>query len=173
MAYLAKEDYTLRIPLTHLDEILNNASDDGTAINNDLIREDAEQTAQATIQSYLAARFLILDEFAKDSTDNPDIRNKIILKCMIDISIYNIYYSLNPRDMPTSRQNAYDECMEMLQAYKDGDLVFIAPPEDPNGIAPRPEEDGGTQRLILNSHYKFVSKPFTDPTSRDNRNDIV
>jgi len=158
MAYLYKNDYTTVITQEYLDQILTQAAANST-LTEDEIREDAEDTAQAEITSYLYARFLIEDEFAKVAPD--ENRNKIIMRCVMNIAIYNIHFVINPRDVPETREKAYDACLDKLAAFRDGNLLFPPPPAD-GGISPRPPEDGGSSRVNLTSNVKFISKPYSD-----------
>ena len=158
MPYLEKNDYSTVITQIYLDQILIQAADN-TTLTEDEIRLDAEQTAEAEITSYLYARFLIEDEFAKAAPDQD--RNKIIMRCTMNIALYNIHFVINPRDVPETREKAYDACMDKLAAFRDGDLLFPPPPAE-GGIAPRPEDEGGSSRVNLTSHIKFISKPYSD-----------
>lgn len=158
MAYLSKDDYTTVITQEYLDQILTQAAANST-LTEDAIREDAELTAQAEITSYLYAKYIIEDEFAKTVPD--ETRNRIIMRCAMNIALYNIHFVINPRDVPETREKAYDACLEKMAAFRDGELLFPPPPAD-GGMAPRPPEEGGTSRININSHIKFISKPYSD-----------
>lgn len=166
MAYTAKDDFTLRIPLKYLDQILDQAFE-LSGFTSDQVLEDAVQTAFAEVGSYLAAGFIIEDEFAKDGSLPTDIRNKDLLKCILDIALFHVHYTISPRDIPETRQLAYDSCLEKLAAYRDGKLVFYPIFPSDGGIEIRPEADGGVLPLELVSHTKFISRPFNDPTGTE------
>jgi len=163
MAYLKKDDYTLRIIQDNLNQILTQAAEN-SGFSEDEIRLDAELTAQAEIGGYLSGRYKIEDEFAKDATAPADIRNKTILKCALDISLFNLYVIINPRDVPEIREKNYDRCLEMLAAYRDSTLIIYPIYPTDGGIEVRPEDEGGDSRFIITSHTKFISRPFNDPT---------
>jgi hypothetical protein len=158
MAYIAKSDYSLRINVPHFEEILSQAVD-SSGLTEDQIREDAEQTAITEINAYLTGKYIMEDEFTKDGTLVPDPRNKFVLKCVMDIALYNIHFVINPRDVPEIREKAYNACLENLAAYRDGRLIFLSDVAT-GGVAIRP--DGGIKAINLTSQRKFISKPYQD-----------
>lgn len=163
MAYIKKSDYTLRITQSNLDTILTQAAQD-SGITADEIREDAELTAQAEIGGFLSGRYKIEDEFAKDADTPPDIRNKTILKCALDIALFSLYVIINPRDVPEVREKNYDRCLADLAAYRDSQLLLYPAYPTDGGIEIRPEDEGGDSRIIMGGHIKFISRPHNDPT---------
>ena len=165
MAYFKIDDYTLRISKPYLDQILDQATE-LSGYTADQVLEDAQDTAIAEISAYLTSRYVIEDEFAKDATADPDNRNKMILKCGLDMAIYFIHWTINPRDVPELREKAYLSCREMLAAFRDGELLLLQPPST-GGVEIRTEEDGGDKRTELNSQIKFISKPYSDPANTD------
>lgn len=160
MAYVQLDDYAYRITREYLDSILEQA-ELGTGLTQDEIREDAELTAITEINAYLHSKYLMEDEFAKEATALPDDRNKFVLKCVLDMALYNIHYVINPRDVPETREKAYTMCLDNLAAYRDGELVFLSPPSS-GGISLRPIDEGGTRRINIYSQVKFTSKPYSD-----------
>lgn len=155
MAYLAKDDYTLHISIDHLDRILTQASTSSGKTELQIL-EEAEATAESEILSYLTGQYEIETELAKSATDTD--RNRLIKKCMIDISLYHIFFTVNPRDIPESREKLYNHCIMSLKAYRNNELNFglAVVDVDADGIA-----DVG--RFSFGSHKKFISRPFTDP----------
>lgn len=158
MAYLELDDYGTVATQIYLDQILTQASE-STSLSKDEIRLDAELTAIAEISAFLTGRYIIEDEFIKVSPDAD--RNKIVMRCTMNFALYNIHFVINPRDIPELREKAMTACLEKLAAFRDGELIFLTPPAS-GGIEIRPVEDGGTERLNLQSQIKFVSKPFND-----------
>ena len=158
MAYLSKDDYSTVITQTYLDQILDQAAEN-TSLTADAIRDDAELTAIAEISAFLTGRYIIEDEFSKTAPD--DDRNRIVMRCVMNLALYNIHFVINPRDVPTTREKAYTECKEKLAAFRDGELIFLTPPAS-GGIEIRPVADGGTERINLQSQIKFTSRPFND-----------
>lgn len=157
MAYLVKDSYTISISIDHLDKILTQAAED-SGLTADQIRTDSELTAQAEIDAYLAKYYDTVTEFAKNGATAPATRNKMILRCYVQLSLYNIFHTVSPRDIPEMRQKLYDDCIGMLKAYRDGELDFGLDVIDADG-----DGEADVQRIQLNSHTKFISKPFTDP----------
>jgi hypothetical protein len=160
MAYIKIDDYSLRITKEYLDQILAQAVEN-TGLTEEQVRQDSEETAYAEISAFLTGKYIIEDELAKDATAPVDDRNKIVLKCALDMSIYFIHWVINPRDVPELREKAYTNCREMLAAFRDGELIFLTPPAS-GGIAVRPIDEGGTRRVNIYSQIKFNSKPYSD-----------
>lgn len=154
MAYLAKDDYTISISIDHLDQILAQAANN-SGLTADQIRVNSEDTAEAEINAYLSKNYDTDTEFAIDA---PAPRNRMILRCMIQLSLYNIFHTISPRDIPEMRQRLYDECIETLKAYRDGMLDFGLDVIDADS-----DGDPDVERTMLISATKFISKPFSDP----------
>jgi hypothetical protein len=158
MAYLVKDDYTISTSIDHLDQILAQAANN-SGLTADQIRTNSEDTAQAEINAYLSKYYDTATEFAIDGSIAPATRNKMILRCMVNLSLYNIFHTISPRDIPEMRQKLYDDCIEMLKGYRDGALDF--------GLAVIDTDMDGepdVERTMLQSGKKFISKPFTDPS---------
>lgn len=149
MAYLDKEDYTISVPILHLDEIMDEAAE-LSGKTEDVIRGEAEQLADAQIQSMLSSKYDIATELAKTSPDAT--RARMIMKCMVDISLYHLHFTINPRNIPEIRMKAYDDCKDMLKAAQEGTLLII-------GVA---LVVGAISNTEIVSQSKFISKPFTD-----------
>ena len=158
MAYLVKDDYTITTSVDHLDQILTQAAV-SSGLTADQIRTNSEDTAQAEINAYLSKYYATIPEFAIDGSVAPTTRNKMILKCAVIISVYNIFHTVSPRDIPEMRQRLYDDCIEMLKAYRDGQLDFGLDVIDIDG-----DGEPDVQSIQIETHKKFISKPFTDPT---------
>lgn len=157
MAYLVKDSYTISISIDHLDKILTQAAT-SSGLTADQIRIDSELTAEAEINAYIAKYYASEAEFLIDGSVSPATRNKMMLRCYVQLSLYNIFHTISPRDIPEMRQKLYDDCIGMLKAYRDGEIDFGLDIIDV-------DEDGeaDVQRIMLTSHTKFISKPFTDP----------
>lgn len=156
MAYLVKDDYTLHIALEHLDQVLKQAIK-GSTLTPPQILQRTEGVAESEVISYLLGKYLIEDELAIDGSVDPDGRNKFIMRCMIDISLYHLFLSVNPRDVPESRQVQYDYAVSMLDKYRNEELNFGLPIVDLDGDG---VED--VLRINLSSNRKFISRPFSD-----------
>jgi hypothetical protein len=157
MAYLVKDDYTISTSIDHLDQILAQAATN-SGLTVDQIRGNSEDTAEAEINAYLAANYDTATEFAINGAVAPTTRNKLILRCMVNLSLFNVFHTVSPRDIPAMRRTLYDDCIAMLKAYRDGELDF--------GLGIKDEDGDGVadvQRTMLCSHVKFNSDPFRDP----------
>lgn len=149
MAYLEKADYTISVSHTHLDEILS-AAVSGSGKAEDVVRQEAEDTAEAQIRSYTQAKYDVATEFAKTAPDAT--RARMIIKCMVDISLYHLHFTINPRNIPKLRADAYDNCIEHLKAIQKGTMVLV-------GVD---EVESPLNHTFINSQIKFVSKPHQD-----------
>lgn len=151
MAYLSKDDYSLRIGVSHLTEILEQAAET-TALSQDNIRNNAESWAQATIKSYLTTKYNIDSEFALTGAS----RNFQILGITIDLSICTLHKTINPRDVPEHISLACEAAIKWLEEARNGTIVVDLPG--------RTNSEGGTNpaRTFIGSQTKFISKPYSD-----------
>ena len=152
MAYLQKDDYTIAISLENLNEVLEQAAEQ-TGFTEDTVRLNSELTAQAEIKAYLNYRYVMDDEFALNFDDVPDERYKLMIKCVVNCSIYNLHMTINPRDVPEKVEKAYEHCMEMLDAARRGELDLDLH-----------LQEEAKEFVKAGSNVKFVSKPYLDQT---------
>ena len=133
--YIDWDDYTISISATNLQDIVAQGVEFSGVTEQELL-DNSELTAQAEIRSYLAPVYKIDDEFDLNYTDVPDVRNKLTLRCNVNLSLYNLHMTISPRDVPEKVEKAYERCLEMLDAARRGELDFGLPPEVPNGTDP-------------------------------------
>ncbi len=117
MAYLSKDDYSLRIQRKHLNDILSQAATQ-TGFKGDDILEDAELTAEAEIRAFLTDVYEIEAEFNKTGNS----RNRLIMKCYLDMVLYEIHFVLAPTDIPVGRKNQYEKCRSMLDMMRQEEI---------------------------------------------------
>lgn len=160
MAYLVEDDYTISTSIDHLTQILAQAAAN-SGLTAAQIRVNSEDTAEAEINAYLAANYDTATEFEIDGAAAPTTRNKLILRCMVNLSLFNVFHTISPRDIPEMRRRLYDDCISMIKAYRDGELDFGLAIVDADGDG---EQD--VQRTMLCSDTKFNSKPFRSPITR-------
>ena len=152
MAYVKESDYTLRISIDHLTEILTQAAAT-SGLTTTQIRQRAEAVAEAEIRSYLISKYKIAQEFALDATTNDTSRNHLILQWYLDISLFNIHFTVNPRDIPETREKQYKMAMQGLAAARDANIVLEIDQVEPFYT-----------RHKIGSNCKFISHEFTDPS---------
>lgn len=160
MAYLVEDDYTISISIDHVDQILAQAANN-SGLTADQIRTNSEDTAEAEINAYLSANYDTATEFAIDGAVAPTTRNKLIIRCMVNLSLFNLFHTISPRDIPEMRQKLYDDCIEMLKAYRDGELDFGLDRVDADS-----DGEPDVQRTMISSGVKFNSRPFRDPITQ-------
>lgn len=153
MAYLQKSDYTLRIDIVTLEEILTQAALT-SGLTNDQVRTNAELWAQSVITSYLASRYQIGQEFSRSAPDAS--RNFLIIGVMLDLAIWTMHKTVNPRDIPELRQLSYEESMSWLEKARDAEFVIT-------GVA----TISTYYPTVIGSGVKFVSDPFKEARFRD------
>lgn len=158
MGYLSESDYTIRTSLPILDEILTQAAlastlPGGPTPSTDQVRTNAELTAQAEIITYLGTLFQIVGEFNRPSADTN--RDRLIIMITVSISLYNLYFTVTPRDIPELIANNYKASIDMLKAFRDGTLSCQ--------VARVPaSQTAGARRVEIYSQRKFISKQFDD-----------
>ena len=149
MAYLSKDDYSFRIQRRHLDDILNQAVEQTDSFSADDALSSAELTAQAEIRAFLIDVYKIDEEFAKTGS----ARNKLIMKCYIDIALYHLHMSITPQDIPETRYMAYEKCSELLDQMRREE---INPGIDLN------DDDDLTRKTKIITNTKFIFHPHDD-----------
>lgn len=153
MGYLSQDDYTISISVTNLTEILSVASA-SSGLTAAQVRANAENLAIAEINSYLSQYFATSNEFGKSAGDAT--RNMLILRIVVNIALWQIHQSINPRDVPEIRQELYDKALKDLVSFREGNLLC--------GLTRLPtSQTGGGRRIELYSNQKFISKPYDDP----------
>jgi len=152
--YIDWADYTISISNSNLKEIVEQGIE-LTDLTEEALMNNAELTAQAEVRSYLRAVNDIDTEFAIDYDTQPDVRNKLTIQCVVNISLYCLHMTISPRDVPEKVEKAYERCIEMLDAARRGELDF--------GLDPAPEDDDSTVGWrVAGSNFKFTSQPFSD-----------
>lgn len=97
-------------------------------IENDVAtRETAELAAHAEIESYLAARYDTAAVFAAVGT----ARNAMIVRSMVDVSLYHLYARLSPDQVPAFRKERYEQVIAYLKMVAKQQINPSLPePED-------------------------------------------
>jgi len=162
--YIGWNDYSISINNENLDEIVNQAVE-MTDLTKDELMGNSELTAQAEIRSYLKPVGDIDAEFDKNYTDSPDVRLKLVIRCVVNLSLYNLHMTISPRDVPEKVEKAYEHCLEMLEAARKGELDFGL------GDPPTDDTDAVAWRTI-GSNYKFTSKEFREARILDTDTDV-
>jgi hypothetical protein len=156
MAYLAKDDYTLRISVLHLDQILAEAMET-SGLTADNIRTNAESWAMATVKSYLSSQWNIAAEYAQTGGG----RNYQIMQITIDLVLCTIHKTINPRDVPEHVEKACEDAIQWLKDVRDEKISVDLTP------AAVAEGEVDLSSTFLDSQQKFISKPFTDKSLTD------
>lgn len=157
MAYLSQDDYSLRISVDNLVEILTQAII-GTSLTTAQARANAEGFAQATVTGYLIQQYDIAHEFGLTTG-----RNFQVMAAVIDIAIYTLHLTINPRDIPEHIDNQYRASLHWLVEARDAKIIVaLNPPADKTLTDPFATKDMHFPSTFLDSQMKFVSKPYSD-----------
>jgi hypothetical protein len=163
MPYLKKEDYTLRISILHLDEILEQAAE-SSGLSPAQVLSNAENWARAVVGSYLSTQYNVKGEYLLESAVTT--RNFLIMQVTIDLVLCTLHKTVNPRDIPEHIAAACTAADEWLKGVRD-ELISLN--------LPVMEVEEGTQaeidynRTFIHSQIKFISKPWTDLSMFDPR----
>lgn len=158
MAYLQESDYTLRISVDHLEEILTQAANT-SGLSNAQVRTNAETWGIAIITQYCAPKWQIVAEFTKAAPDPS--RNYVILGYLIDLAVYTIHRTVNPRDIPENVEKLYQDVMIALPKIRSGELPLY-------GVA---AVSTSVSQAFISSGAKFVSQEFKEARGYDDQND--
>ena len=106
MSFILKEDYGGVIKEDYLDDITQ---------MDDIILEQVQARAISLMKSYLTNRFDVEAIFSKTGTD----RNGVVLMYAMDITLYLLHKSTNPRKVPKNRHESYQEAMAWLEGVNE------------------------------------------------------
>lgn len=151
MAYLVQDDYTISITIGDLTEILTQAAA-ASGLTTANVLDNAYLTAEAEAKAYLSPIFDMATELAKTGAT----RDRMLMKVLVDITLYNLHFTVNPRDIPELREKAYERALEILKNFRDGVLI---PPAIPKKTQ---DQIAGAGRTEIYSNKKFISKPYGD-----------
>jgi hypothetical protein len=155
MSYITLSDYALSVSHEELSDVLQQAAD-GYGLSEEATRLLSESKAEAKIKNFLSSRFDLQSELAKVGA----ARNMELVGVYVDLTLCSIYRSVSPDDIPEMRKNDCVEAIEMLVAWRDGnmDLVGVSPPVVGDGAVTKPD-------YVM--PVKFISKPEADPLMFD------
>ncbi|MBA4196572.1 MAG: hypothetical protein C0459_03360 [Chitinophaga sp.] len=130
--YVQKNDYKIRINISLLNMLLQNAAVDGVTVND--VLAEASKIAEDAIASSAGVLYDIRPEFQKQGAD----RNYYILSLAISIALYNIYQNADDNDIPEKVIKNHDDAMNDLQAISKGKSTIDLPPR-PNDPEQQPD----------------------------------
>lgn len=96
----------------------------GTAANDPSAKQlAAEETAVAMITEYIGGRYDCTNIFSRVDTN----RNSWIIKCVIVITLYNLYQQTGMKDIPEHRVSEYDDVIKWLEKVGAGVIPTTLP----------------------------------------------
>lgn len=107
--FIIKEDYQGHIRDYRLDQVTQ---------FDDPMLDKCESRAISFVKSYLSSRYDV-DVIFSASGEN---RDAFILGLCVDVALYYVHRSGNPRKTPQHRKEAYDEAKEWLEGVQMGDI---------------------------------------------------
>ncbi len=159
MAYTEKKDYSRVISSDEIDQILQESAEFFAGKSSDQVLSESGAMAEGKIRQILGGRFDMDTEFTKNAPANGaavDSRDQNTLRCYLHLSVYWLFFVINPRDIPELRQNAFDACVAELEKIRDGELNsgLDMITDSPNAI-------------LMSGNRKFISDPFRDALFED------
>lgn len=152
MPYVELSDYSRIISKDDLVDLMEEAADGYASKSPANALDEAGKMAEGKMITILSGRYDTATEFAKLSTDVPDVRDITILVCYLHFAVYFLHFSINPRDIPKLRVKNFNECMKTIEKARDGEITLT--------LTINTTDQG---RSSIDGTRKFVSKPFTDP----------
>jgi phage gp36-like protein len=95
--------------------------------SDDAIITSAISDSEELVSDYLKHRFIIADDLAKTAGD----RNRSLVKCVVSLSIFNIFERLPSNVVPEARQESYDRAITWLKDIQKGTLDVNLTRKDP------------------------------------------
>lgn len=144
MAYVAKDDFSLRIQRDHLDDLLTQAAED-TGLSTSDVLDQHIQTGEDEITAYLSHRYDIAAELVKTG----DLRSNILVLCCLDCALYHLFQSITPKDIPMNRETLYMDSRDRLDRMREGEIY-------PPGVDLLPDADiKGKPSLFSNTAFVY------------------
>jgi phage gp36-like protein len=138
--FLTTDDYKQQIQDTVLQAVL------GGAISGNTTLASAELAAQAEMESYLRARYDVVNIFNKTGID----RNEHLVMLLIDMVLYHLHSRINPNKVPDLRGIRYEAAISWLKSVAKGDISPDLPLlEDTEGNAINPIAYGSNPKREL------------------------
>jgi len=127
--YLQKTDYTSRINLDLLNQIIDTPEN----IEENVL-ETIDRIATDTIGTYAGVLYATAAEWAKTGLN----RNFLLFKWALDIAVYEGFMRIDDEQIPEKHIKNYNDCMEDLAKVATGKLPLNLPPKENDTIP-----DGG------------------------------
>jgi phage gp36-like protein len=109
MEFLTDNDFQKQIQEDILDRVID---------DDDSILYSAELATIAEMQSYLRARYDVVNIYNKIGTQ----RNALIVMYSVDILLYHIHSRIAPEQIPDIRLQRYERAIEWLKMVSNGEL---------------------------------------------------
>jgi phage gp36-like protein len=110
--FLTTNDYKPQIQDAILQSVL------GGAISGNTTLASAELATQSEMESYLRARYDVVNIFNKTGT----ARNELIVMYMIDMVLYHLHSRINPNKVPDLRGIRYEAAISWLKSVAKGEI---------------------------------------------------
>lgn len=87
----------------------------------------AEEKAMAQMKMYLSSRYDVEQIFEVPAEDEADIRNAFIVMTLIDVVLYHLWSKERGKDVPTLRNDRYQDALDWLKSVGNGEEISDLP----------------------------------------------
>lgn len=87
----------------------------------------AEEKAMAQMKMYLSSRYDVEQVFKVPAEDEADSRNAFIVMMLIDVVLYHLWSKERGKDVPTLRNDRYQDALDWLKSVGNGEEISDLP----------------------------------------------
>lgn len=87
----------------------------------------AEEKAMAQMEMFLSSRYDVRQIFKVPAENEPDTRNAFIVMTLIDIVLYHLWSKERGKDVPTLRNDRYQDALDWLKSVGNGEEISNLP----------------------------------------------
>lgn len=87
----------------------------------------AEEKAMAQMEMFLSSRYDVRQIFQVPAENKQDTRNAFIVMTLIDIVLYHLWSKERGKDVPTLRNDRYQDALDWLKSVGNGEEISNLP----------------------------------------------
>jgi phage gp36-like protein len=137
MAFIELADFDIYIREGNLDELIDSETTQF---------DQAVAVAEEEVYSYLAKRYDADQIFAAVGA----ARNTMVLKCMVDITLFHLHSRVTPNQVPAVRNDRYVDSIAWMKAVYSGEIN----PRLPEKIDDKTNDQNALFRFGSNPRFK-------------------
>lgn len=163
--YVKKSDFSRVINDQDLNDLLDEASIRVEGKTSNDVLEEAVEMAVSQVEAILSTIYEMDVEFSKrpKAQNVEDTREKNVLRHVLNIAVYWLCMTIEPRDIPELREMNYKSSIMELEKVRDGELIYKLQ---------RIQPDAPTRLTTIGGNSKFISKPYVDPLTLEEKNPL-